>query len=266
MDRNATSAIATFFLVAGILLGVNFMVAREPDNGWLAWMLLFLAAAAFIWWWMRRDDLARKNAEDAAKQAIKDAEQGFGKIAEKVEPRKASVEAKPEASPSAKVAEPKAEAPAAPAPKAEAPAAAAPEPKAEPAPEPAAQPQPEARSEAKPEPEPEPEAEETLTAAVESSKDDVEAIKGEPSNEPDDLTRVEGIGPKYRDVLIASGIDTFAKLAKLSQTEIEALASAGGVRRSASMVSWAEQAALAAKGDWDALAKLQESLTAGRKD
>lgn len=86
-----------------------------------------------------------------------------------------------------------------------------------------------------------------------------------PSGEPDDLTRVEGIGPKYRDALVAAGMDTFAKVAAASVEDFQQIASEAGMRNSASMATWAEQAALAAKGDWDALAALQEKLSGGRK-
>jgi len=86
------------------------------------------------------------------------------------------------------------------------------------------------------------------------------------SDEPDDLQRVEGIGPKYADALIAAGISTFEAVAASSVEELEAAAKAYGMRRSASMATWAEQAALAAKADWDGLDALQEELSGGRRD
>jgi len=36
-----------------------------------------------------------------------------------------------------------------------------------------------------------------------------------PTAEPDDLTRIDGIGPKYASVLADAGVTTFAKLAKM---------------------------------------------------
>jgi small subunit ribosomal protein S2 len=78
--------------------------------------------------------------------------------------------------------------------------------------------------------------------------------------EPDDLTRIEGIGPKMADILVAAGIDSYAKLAAMSDAAIEETVKAGGGRKSASMGTWAAQAKLAAKGDWDALAKYQTKL------
>ena len=83
--------------------------------------------------------------------------------------------------------------------------------------------------------------------------------------EPDDLTRVEGVGPKYRDALHAVGVTTYAQLAAMSEAELVELVKAAGMRKRASMATWAEQAALAASGDWDALEKLQNELSGGRR-
>ncbi|MEO0560775.1 MAG: helix-hairpin-helix domain-containing protein [Chloroflexota bacterium] len=85
-----------------------------------------------------------------------------------------------------------------------------------------------------------------------------------PADEPDELTKLEGVGPKTSKALIAQGIDTFAKLAALSLDEIREALEAGGVRFAPSAESWAEQAGYAAKGDWDGLTALQDRLEAGR--
>jgi predicted flap endonuclease-1-like 5' DNA nuclease len=85
------------------------------------------------------------------------------------------------------------------------------------------------------------------------------------ASEPDDLTRIEGIGPKFAEMLQSAGITTFAQLADLTAERIiEIIRSAGG-RKAASMETWAEQAKLAAAGDWDALAKLQQELSGGKR-
>jgi predicted flap endonuclease-1-like 5' DNA nuclease len=80
-----------------------------------------------------------------------------------------------------------------------------------------------------------------------------------------DLTRIEGVGPKYRDALIAAGITTFAKLAESKLEDIQAAAKAAGMNRSKSMATWAEQAGYAAREDWDGLDKLQKQLDGGKK-
>jgi predicted flap endonuclease-1-like 5' DNA nuclease len=85
--------------------------------------------------------------------------------------------------------------------------------------------------------------------------------------EPDDLKRIEGIGPYYERMLNQAGVTTFAQLAQLSYEDIlQLVVENQGGRKAASMTTWAEQAALAAKGEWDALEMLQDALTAGRRN
>jgi len=81
----------------------------------------------------------------------------------------------------------------------------------------------------------------------------------------DDLKIIEGIGPKMESALKAADIDTWAKLAASNADEIRAAIEAAGLSFAPSLDTWAEQASLAAKGDWDALEKLKDSLTAGRR-
>jgi small subunit ribosomal protein S2 len=81
---------------------------------------------------------------------------------------------------------------------------------------------------------------------------------------PDDLTRIEGIGPKVAAILHEVEIDTYAQLA---QTEVGVLKD---VLREAGLAfmnpaSWPEQAALAASGEETALDELQEQLKGGRR-
>jgi hypothetical protein len=87
---------------------------------------------------------------------------------------------------------------------------------------------------------------------------------GHDSHAADDLTKLEGIGPKVAKVLSESGIKTFEKLA---HTDIDAirktLADAG--LQMMNPEGWVDQAKLAAKGDWAALEKLQSELKGGRK-
>lgn len=84
-------------------------------------------------------------------------------------------------------------------------------------------------------------------------------------DEPDDLTQIEGIGPKYREALISAGITTFDQLAASSQDELEQIVKDAGMRRAASMDTWIEQAKLAAAHDWEGLEKLQAELSGGRR-
>ncbi|MGB1289090.1 MAG: helix-hairpin-helix domain-containing protein, partial [Aggregatilineales bacterium] len=86
------------------------------------------------------------------------------------------------------------------------------------------------------------------------------------SDDPDDLTKVEGIGPKMSRALIAAGIETFEKLAAASDDDLRQAIEAAEMRFAPSLVTWAEQAEFAAKGDWDGLQTLQDTLKGGRRE
>jgi small subunit ribosomal protein S2 len=81
---------------------------------------------------------------------------------------------------------------------------------------------------------------------------------------PDDLKRIEGIGPKIAAVLQEAGITTYALLGDAEASELKEALAVGGVRI-ACPETWPEQARLAAAGDWDALAELQSELDHGRR-
>lgn len=81
----------------------------------------------------------------------------------------------------------------------------------------------------------------------------------------DDLTRIEGIGPKIADLLHSHGIVSFAQLAATEVETLQALLQAAGGRfRLASPETWPQQAALAMRGEWQQLRELQERLKGGR--
>ena len=121
-------------------------------------------------------------------------------------------------------------------------------------------------------PEPEVEAP-TMKEEAEEEADEIEpeaeleAKAPEPPVEPDDLKRIEGIGPKLSSVLQEAGIVTFAQLASATAEEIEQILEAADPRllRLAQPASWTEQAALAAAGEWEALEALKGTLKRGRK-
>ncbi|MCP5266331.1 MAG: 50S ribosomal protein L21 [Burkholderiaceae bacterium] len=86
-----------------------------------------------------------------------------------------------------------------------------------------------------------------------------------PAGERDDLTKVEGIGPKICQVFHDAGILTFAQLAQTPVERLKELLAAAGSRfASHDPTTWPQQAGLAASGDWDALKKLQDELDGGR--
>ncbi len=112
---------------------------------------------------------------------------------------------------------------------------------------------------------------EALHASIEKLADEIMAARpvspevSKNGGPADDLTVVEGIGPKMAAALRAAGIDTFARLARASETELRAAIEAAGMRFAPSMRTWAAQAAYAMRGEWDALKQYQKQLVAGRK-
>jgi NADH-quinone oxidoreductase subunit I len=85
-------------------------------------------------------------------------------------------------------------------------------------------------------------------------------------SEPDDLTRIEGVGPKISGVLQAAGITTFAQLADTEVDRIKEILEASDPKllRLADPSTWPRQAKLAAAGKWEPLAKWQERLKGGQ--
>ncbi len=84
-------------------------------------------------------------------------------------------------------------------------------------------------------------------------------------NTKDDLKKIEGIGPKIAEILNAAGITTFESLAAAEVTELKAILEKAGNRyKMHNPSSWGMQAEMAAKGDWEQLAKLQDELDGGK--
>ncbi len=81
----------------------------------------------------------------------------------------------------------------------------------------------------------------------------------------DDLTRIEGIGPRIASILKEAGISTFGTLAATTPEAITALLKDAGFKAPFDATTWPKQAEMAARGDWDALARLQEELAGGRQ-
>ncbi len=82
----------------------------------------------------------------------------------------------------------------------------------------------------------------------------------------DDLTKIEGIGPKAAEALHEAGIKTFAKLSKSTPEEIkEILEKSGGHFNALDPATWPQQAAIAAEDKWDELKELQDKLIGGKE-
>lgn len=85
-----------------------------------------------------------------------------------------------------------------------------------------------------------------------------------PAAMAEDLTKIEGIGPKINGVLHAAGIKTFADLSKAEVRQLRQILVGVGMKVN-DPTTWPEQAALAATGDWAGLQKMQEQLNGGRR-
>jgi small subunit ribosomal protein S2 len=80
----------------------------------------------------------------------------------------------------------------------------------------------------------------------------------------DDLTLVEGIGPKIAELCHAKGITTFAQLAATSEDDLKAMLTEGGSSfASKNPGTWAKQAQLAAEGKMDELKAWQDEMKGG---
>jgi predicted flap endonuclease-1-like 5' DNA nuclease len=80
----------------------------------------------------------------------------------------------------------------------------------------------------------------------------------------DDLTVIEGIGPKINELFKDNGLKTFAQVATATVPQMRAILDKGGARfRIANPSTWAKQAKLAANNKWKELKKLQDDLSGG---
>jgi predicted flap endonuclease-1-like 5' DNA nuclease len=117
---------------------------------------------------------------------------------------------------------------------------------------------------AQPDAEPRPPEVETRTppaaVAAAPAEPEPEAVLAE----ADDLKVIEGIGPKIASIFQAAGIITYAQLAARQPQELKAILMEAGLRLG-DPATWPEQAALAAKGQWEDLEALQGSLRGGRR-
>lgn len=82
-----------------------------------------------------------------------------------------------------------------------------------------------------------------------------------------DLTKIEGIGPKIKEVLNQNGIYTFEQLHKTTRNTLKAyLDKAGPQFKMHEPESWPHQAGMAYRGEWEKLKEYQEFMVGGRDD
>jgi predicted flap endonuclease-1-like 5' DNA nuclease len=86
------------------------------------------------------------------------------------------------------------------------------------------------------------------------------------ARDKDDLTVVEGIGPKIQELLYQYGITTYRQLAETDVAKIkEILAAAGPQLAMHDPGTWPSQANLAANEEWENLKSIQGFLKGGKK-
>ena len=91
------------------------------------------------------------------------------------------------------------------------------------------------------------------------------AAPAEEAKAADDLTKIEGIGPKINELLQEDGINSFADLAGTAPDAIKEILAAGGSQFAThDPETWPAQSEMARDGKWDELKKWQDELDGGK--
>jgi len=102
----------------------------------------------------------------------------------------------------------------------------------------------------------------TSGAKKAAPKKEVKKAATKSTAKADDLKKIEGIGPKIAETLVAAGIASYADLAKADSAKISEIIA--DVRGNHVTETWPAQAQLAADGKWDELKKWQDELDGGK--
>src|SRR5690606_20861496 len=101
-------------------------------------------------------------------------------------------------------------------------------------------------------------------AKEEEAADKEEKAEKEEAAVADDLTKIEGIGPKAAEALVGKGVTSYGKLAEASADQIkEILTEASSTLSHLDPTSWPKQAKMAADGKWDELQARQDEVKGG---
>ncbi|MBT8188046.1 MAG: 30S ribosomal protein S2 [Croceitalea sp.] len=80
----------------------------------------------------------------------------------------------------------------------------------------------------------------------------------------DDLTKIEGVGPKAAEALVNAGLDTYASLASSDADKIKTILTEASPRLAhLDPTSWPKQSKMAADGNWDELKEWQDNAKGG---
>jgi large subunit ribosomal protein L21 len=101
---------------------------------------------------------------------------------------------------------------------------------------------------------------------TEAKKEEKKTPAKKTSEKADNLTKIEGIGPKIAGILNEAGIDSYKKLSEMKAEAVSGiLVEAGGnAYNRFDTTTWPDQAKLAAEDKWDELKKWQEELKGGK--
>jgi len=83
--------------------------------------------------------------------------------------------------------------------------------------------------------------------------------------EPDDLTVLTGVGPKYAAALSTAGMTTYSSLADANEPKIRGALAAANLTTPASAGTWPMQAKMAADNDWHGLMKYNQKQAGAKK-
>ena len=101
-------------------------------------------------------------------------------------------------------------------------------------------------------------------AVVEASPKKATAVAAAVASVKEDLTKVEGIGPKIKEHMNNAGIWSFKELSDSSLERLQKVLTDAGPRyKMHNPKTWAEQSKLAHEGKWEELKKFQDSLHGG---
>lgn len=106
------------------------------------------------------------------------------------------------------------------------------------------------------------EQEEDIDVSSEEGTETVEE-KEDTTTESDDLTKIEGIGPKIAEVFADNGIKTFEDLSGSKVGDLRTILADNGLSGHEPK-TWSKQATLAKHGKWDELKVLQDELDGGK--
>ncbi|MEM7380427.1 MAG: 30S ribosomal protein S2 [Bacteroidota bacterium] len=106
--------------------------------------------------------------------------------------------------------------------------------------------------------------EEVVEEVAETKAEEKEVAPAKADASDNDLTKIEGIGPKAAEALTSAGLNTFSDLAGADPEKIKEILTAASSRMAhLDPGSWPKQAKMAADGKWDELKEWQDKVKAG---